>query len=402
MLKRKRKLLKSITLVIFSLIMVLSLIGCQSSPAAKNGQTSTPAAAGQSSGQTGGEILIGVDTALTGAAPLNGERTRQGITLAVEEINKSGGVLGKNLKVIFEDDQATPNGAVNAVNKLMSQNIVAQIGPHLSGNVMAVQTIVQKNQKPMLVGGTSPQLVTTNNPWLFRIRASDSIVAKIAAKYAVDNLKAKKMGIIFDNDAYGTGAKDVAAEYLKSVNIPLFPEGYNSGDKDMTGQLIKMKNNGIECLIIWAHDAEAAIVAKQVKQLNLNVPVIGNPGFATSSVLNLMDAGTSEGIYTITDFTPTNPDERVQKFVNAFKSKYNIPPELYAAAYYDATYVLADAIKRAGSTDSDKIRQALAQTKDYKGVMSTLTANAKGEMVHEAIIAQVKDRNAQMISVIKE
>lgn len=385
----KGKIFKRVMLTILSVASTFSLMGCQNS--------STSA-----SGNKGGEILIGVDTALTGAAPLNGERTKQGINLAIEQINKNGGVLGKNLKAIFEDDQAVPNGAVNAVNKLMSQSIVGQIGPHLSGNVMAVQSIVEKNKKPMLVGGTSPSLTTTNNQWLFRIRASDSIVAKIAAKYLVEQLKATKVGIIFDNDAYGTGAKDVAVEYLKSINIPVFPEGYNSGDKDMTGQLIKMKNNNVDALIIWAHDAEAAIIAKQVKQLNLNIPVMGNPGFATSSVLDLMDSSTSDGIYTVTDFIPTNSDSKTQDFVKAFKEKYNIEPELYAAAYYDATYILADAIKRANSTDPDKIREALLQTKDLKGVIGTATCNEKGEMIHEAIVAQIKNNSAQMLSIVKE
>ena len=392
-------------LIILSITLLFSFTGCQG--AASNPQTDGKGT-GQvdtnkpSSGEAGGEITIGVCTALTGAAPLNGERTKQGVTLAVEEINKAGGILGKQIKLAFEDDQATPNGAVNAVNKLMSLDITAQIGPHLSGNVMAVQAIVQKNQKPMLSGGTSPSLLNAKNPWFFRIRASDAIVGKLAAKYLVENLKAKKVGIIFDNDAYGTGAKDVAVAYLESVNIPVFAEGFNSGDKDMTGQLIKMKNNGVDALIIWAHDAEAAISAKQVKQLNLNIPVMGNPGFATSSVLDLMDADISDGIYTITDFIPTNPDEQTQKFVNAFKAKYNIAPELYAAAYYNATYVLADAIKRANSTEPEKIRQALLATKDFKSTIGTLTSSEQGEMVHEAIIAQVKDKKASMISVVKE
>lgn len=408
MLKLRSWILKSAMLAIFCVVLLMSFTGCQSSSGTNSSQSAAPASGSQPAvseqpaAQTEGEILIGVDAALTGPSPLPGVRTKQGINLAVEEINKSGGVLGKNLKVIYEDDQATPNGAVNAVNKLISQDIVAMIGPHFSGNVMAVQAVMEKYQKPFLVGGTSPALLTANNPWLFRIRASDTFVSKITAKFAVEELKAKKVGMLYDNDAYGTGARDVATEYLKSINIPLFCEGFNTGDKDMTGQLIKMKNNGIECLIIWSHDAESAIAAKQAKQLNLNIPIIGNPGFVSDIVLNLMDASTSDGIYTITDFTPTNPDERVQKFVSAFKEKYSVTPELYAAGYYDATCVLADSIERAGSTDPEKIRQALLATKDFKGVMSTLSSNEKGEMVHEAIIAQIKDKNVQMIKVIRE
>ncbi len=382
MIRSGDKVSKKAILMVFVVIFMLAAVTCQGAPK--------------------GDILIGVCTGLTGAAPMDGERTKQGVTLAVEEINKKGGVLGKNLRVTFEDDQATPNGAVNAVNKLCSENIVGLIGPHLSGNVMAVQGIVQRAQLPMLTGGTSPALLNANNPWFFRIRASDAIVAPIATKYLIENLKCKKIGMIFDNDAFGTGAKNVVADYLKTINLPFFAEGYNTGDTDMTGQILKLKDAGVDGLLVWGHDVEDAIVAKQVKQLDLKGPFIGNPGFAMSHLLDLIGTTNSEGLYTVTDFIANSPEPEIRKYVKNFEKKYNnIQPELYATAYYGAVYVLADAIKRAGSTDKEKIRTALLQTKKLRGVMCTYTANAKGEMVHEAIVAIIKNKVPQKIKVIR-
>jgi len=348
------------------------------------------------------EIVFGVSAAITGPAPLEGERTKQAITMAVEEINQKGGVLGKPLKPLIEDDQNTANVAVNAVNKLISQNVVALLGPHRSGNASAVQQIVAKNKVSYMTGGTSPKLVTFNNPYLFRIRASDQLVAKIAAKYAVEELKAKKVGVFYNNDEYGTGAKGVIEEYLKSINIPVVSEGHNLGDKDMTGQIAKMKNEKIDCLISWSHVPETAVVVRQLKELNLKVPVIGGPTHTNQEFLGLVDAPAIEGHYSVTDFAADNPEPRIQDFVKRVKSKYDIVPEIYVAAYYDGVYALADAIKRANSTDREAVRKALSETKGLQGVMSTLSANDKNELVHEAVIVNIKNKVPQLVKIVKE
>jgi branched-chain amino acid transport system substrate-binding protein len=348
------------------------------------------------------DILFGVSTAITGPAPLDGERTKQGVLMAVEEINQRGGVLGKKLTPIIEDDQNTSNVAVNAVNKLVSQPIVALVGPHRSANATAVNNIVTRNKIPYLTGATSPKLLALNNPYFFRTRASDAIVAKIAAKYAVEELKAKKVGIFFNNDEYGTGARDVIESYLKSINVAFISEGHNTGDKDMTGQIMKAKNNKIDALIVWAHDPECAVSARQAKELNLAAPFIGSPGYSTSSVLDLLDTTVSNGIITVTDFVANTPEPKVQQFTQKFRQKYNVDPELYAASYYDAVYILADAIKRANSTEREAIRKALSETKGFQGVMSTLAANAKGELVHEAVVAKIQDKSPQLIKIVRD
>lgn len=348
------------------------------------------------------EILIGVSAAITGPSPFEGERTKQGIELAIQEINNNGGVLGKKLRAVIEDDQNTANIAVNTANKLSSQNIVAIIGPHRSGNASAVSDIMQKNKIPFFTGGTSPTLLKLNNPYLFRVRASDSIVAKIAAKFAVEKLKGKKVGLMYNNDEYGTGAKSVMEDYLKSINVALISEGHNTGDKDMTGQIMKMKNSGVDVLILWTHVPEGSVAFKQLKQLNMNVPIIAGPGYTNETFYRLVDAATIEGAYTVTDFIDSNPDPKVQAYVKNFKAKYNADAEIYAACYYDAVFALADAIKRANSTDREAIRKALTETKGLKGVMSTMSSNDKGELVHEVIIAQIKNKVAIMLETIKE
>ncbi len=348
------------------------------------------------------EILIGVSTGLTGAFAVDGEKVRQGVNMALDEINAKGGVLGKKMKAVFEDDQNNPATAVNTVNKLVSEGVVAMVGPTLSSTVMATEQIVKRAGIPLLTGGTNPKLVNLGNPYIFRIRASDTIMAKLAAKYATVNLKAKKVGMCYNNDEFGTGGRDVIDAYLKSIRVPFVSEGHNTGDKDMTGQLIKLKNAQIDVLIIWTHDQEMAILGRQMKELNINIPVVCGPGITTNQVLNLVEKEWVEGWFSVTDIVPTDPLSRVQNFEKRFQAKYKVPAELYAAAYYGGVIVLADAIKRAKSADGDKIRDSLLRTKNILGAIGTYYSNEKGELMHEASIAVIKNKTPQILDHVKE
>ncbi len=376
---------KKLLIILFSVVIIFSVIPL--------GMTTSAAS---------GEILVGCSTGLTGSFAETGGRIEQGILMAVDEVNQKGGVLGKKLRVTFEDDQGNAAMAVNTVNKLISENVIALIGPTLSATLMGTEQIIKKAAIPCLAAGTSPKIAELGNPYIFRIRVSDSLTAKSAAKFAVEKLKAKKVGILFNNDEFGTGARDVMEKYLKSVNIPVISEGHNSGDKDMTGQLIKMKTANVNAMIVWTHEQETAITGRQLKELNIKIPVIGSPASSTAQTLDLMDKEWVEDWYTVTDLVPTDPMPSVVSFVKKYKAKYKITPELNAAANYGAVLILTDAIKRAKSTDGEKLRAVLMATKNLKGVIGVYSANDKGEMAHTVSIAQIKNKVPQLITHINE
>jgi branched-chain amino acid transport system substrate-binding protein len=322
--------------------------------------------------------------------------------MAQDEVNQKGGVLGKKLRVTFEDDQCNAAMAVNTVNKLISENVVALIGPTLSATIMGTEQIIKRAGIPCMAAGTSPKVVELGNPYVFRIRPSDTITAKSAAKFAVEKLEAKKVGILFNNDEFGTGARDVMQKYLKSINISAICEGHNTGDKDMTGQLIKMKTADVNVIIVWTHEQETAITGRQLKELGINIPVIGSPASSTPQTLSLMDKEWIEGWYSVTDLVPTDPVPNVLSFVKKYQARYKMTPELNAAANYGAVLILADAMKRAKSTDGIKLQAALMKTKNLQGVLCVYYANDKGEMVHNVSIAQVKDKVPQLVAHISE
>lgn len=347
-----------------------------------------------------GEIKIGLSCAITGNFPLAGQRTKEGVDLALEEINANGGVLGKKLVYTVEDDQNTQTTAVNVVTKILNEDVCAVIGPHTSGNAAATSELYKNAQIPFLTGGSSPKLAEMDNPYFFRIRPSDTINGQVAAKYAVETLEAKKIGISYNNNDFGTGGRDVVIEALEEAGIDYVAVGHNAGDKDLTGQIMQLMSENVDCIISWTDDAEVVLTARQLYELGMDVPVIASAGIVMDQVLNLLEPEYVENWYAVTDFVSTNDDEVVKGFVDNFNDKYGYNPELYASSYYSATYVLADAIERAGSTDPEAIREALTKTSELKLPEGLYTCDESGDMVHGCVVAEIKDKVPTMIDYV--
>lgn len=397
--------MKKSIVTILALAMILSLAACGStSSASTSTATSAPAESTVPAvpAENDDTILIGVSASSTGSAPINGQRTIEGARLAVEEINAAGGVLGKKLELYEADDGGTTDTATNAINLIAGQNVVAQVGPNLSGLTMAIESIMAENKIPFLVGATSPKLVTqVHNEYMFRIRASDSIQAAVAAKYITDDLGCTKIGLLTDSDDYGSGAKNVAIEYFETNNIEYVSEEFNSGDADLSAQVLKLQAAGVNGVIVWAHDTETALAAQNLYDYGMTCPIVGSTSISTAQVINLCEAEWLTNWYSVTDFTSTNPDERVATFVKNFNAKYGADPELYAATYYSSIYIVADAIERAGSVDREAIREALTKTSDFNGgVLATYTADENREMVHQSVICQIVDGVAQYYTTV--
>ncbi len=347
------------------------------------------------------KILIGVSASITGSAPVNGLRTEQGAQLAVNEINANGGVLGKQLELFVADDGGAQDVAINAINLILDKNVAAQVGPNLSGLTLAIESLMSDAGVPFLTGATSPKLVTTiDNPYLFRIRASDAIQAQLAAKFITDNLNCKKIGLLTDSDDYGAGALGVAISYLEDAGIPYESQVFNSGDIDLTSQVQKLMMADVDGVIVWAHDNETALAAQYFYNLGLSVPIVGSTSISTKQVLDLCENEWLTNWYSVTDFTTTNPSEIVQTFVKNFEEKYDASPELYATTYYSAIYILKDAIERAGSADKEAIREALNKTNKFTSALATYTPNEMREMVHQGIICQIVDGQAVYLETV--
>lgn len=348
-------------------------------------------------------IKIALSAPFTGLGSILGEYIKQGALLAVDEINAAGGVNGATLDLVVYDDQANASTAMNVVRRaLFDDKAIAIYGPNMSSAVIGVHTLAKQAQKPMLVGATSPSFRYTKvgNDYLFRLRADDGVKVTQLVKYAVETLNIKKPGIIYGSTDYCTAALEVAKEGFQKYGVEIVAmEQMKEGDKDATGQILKLKNAGFDGLIGLTHEPEAAVAVKQVRQLKLDVPIIGFSAWGVPAFTDLAGEA-AVGVYSVQGFNPADTDPTVKKFVDDYKAKWGSEPSDPAQCYYDGIYLLAEAIKMAGSVDGTKLAEALAKI-EYTGVQGSLKCDEHHNFTDLSYIAQFDGTSWKIIAKLQ-
>jgi branched-chain amino acid transport system substrate-binding protein len=347
------------------------------------------------------QVTIGAAAPLTGPRANLGRYFRQGVELALAEINAAGGVLGKPLAVVFEDDQAdNPNVAMNAVNRLLSQHKVpVMLGPHFSVAQMATQK--SYCGKLLSVTGASGIPVTTSGcSTVVRIRANDNVQAKALVEYARSTLKIDRIGVVSINDDFGKAGAVRVIKAIEDAGLkPVRVETHNAEDKDFSAQLGRLRDAGAGMVIMWTHDNEAALIVRQAAQLGLAMKFAGSTSLSQPVFVKLAgEAG--EGAISSSDFVPANPDAMVQAFVKKYEAASKTEAELYAATYYDGTHLIAKAINAAGSTDPLKVREAFGRIQ-HTGVLASYRCEANGDCNHQINIVEVRKGQPQVRSTVR-
>jgi branched-chain amino acid transport system substrate-binding protein len=328
-------------------------------------------------------ITFGMMTESTGPSSEAGIYQANGAKLAIDEINKAGGVLGRQLDVRNEDNQSTNPGSVLAISKLTSAgNLSALIATVRSTQIQAISPTVMRAKLPILVGGTDVGLTHANNPWIFRARPNDGYSARVIADYGVNSLKLKKWAIVHSTDAFGNGGEKALTEALKAAGItPVIVQGFTSNSQDFTPIVLAVKNSGADIVATYiANSTDVAIFGKQLRQLGVKAAWIGSPSVSTATAMQL--AGDAlYGSYSIADFAPDSSPE-AQAYAQKYRAAYKVEPDFYSAWAYDSVKLLALAIKNANSTKPDDIAKALHAIKGYKGVEGTYTFDNNGDGLH--------------------
>lgn len=348
------------------------------------------------------DALIGVSLPQTGPKALVGRNFKQGVELAISEINATGGVLGKPLEVVFEDDQGdNPNGAINAVNKIMQvSKVPVMIGPHYSVTQMATQKTYCNGKVVSVTGGTSVAITQSGCNYVIRTRSDDDVQAKALIAYAQKELKAgEKTAVFYANDDFGkSGQARVVAQMAALGLKPVAVESHNPSDKDYSAQLAKLQKSGAELVILWAHDTDAALILRQAKQFGLPFKFAGA---VLSEEAFLKLAGTAaEGSMSASYFVPTDPNPAVQAFVKKYEAKFKMAPDVWSATYYDATILAARAINEAKSTDVGKIRAAFS-TVSYNGLLADYRCDKAGDCNKQVNIVEIKGGQPIVRSAVK-
>ncbi len=328
-------------------------------------------------------IRIGVVAEVTGTQAEAGQFTLNGIKLALDEINRSGGALGRPLELHVEDNASTNPGTVLAFSKLISGGGIAGIiGPIRSTQIQAASPTIAKAGIPTMIGGSDVSLTHVNNRWVFRIRPNDSYSSRVIADFGTNTLKLKKWAIVHSTDAFGAGGRTALVTELEKLGIkPVLVQGYTNNSQDFTPIVLAVKKSGAEVMGTYmTNPNDQGIFAKQMRQLGVKVAWIGSPTTIAVTTLNL--AGEAlHGSYAITDFT-TDATDATRAFTKKYRERYGVVPDTFASWSYDAMHILANAIRSANSTAAESVRSAVLAVKGYTGVEGNYAFDKFGDGLH--------------------
>ena len=348
---------------------------------------------GVSNGGSTGPILVGYYGDLSGRTSSFGQSTKNGVEMAADEINKAGGINGRQIQIITEDDQGEPNKAATVVTKLINQDKVqALLGEVASSNSLAAAPKAQEAKVPMITPSSTNPAVTQVGDYIFRVCFIDPFQGEVMAKFAATNLKAKRAAILYDfNSDYSRGLYQFFKRSFTSQGGEIVSEqSYTQGDRDFSGQLTAIRSANPEVVYVPGYYGEVGVIANQTKQLGIKAPLLGGDGWDAPQLWELGGASLN-GNYISNHYSVDDPSPAIQKFVADYRSRYNILPDALAALGYDAMKVLADAIKRAGGTENVKLRDAIAQTKNFPGVTGTISLDSDRNAIKPAVVLELQN-----------
>ncbi len=341
------------------------------------------------------EIVVGAYLSLSGADSTFGTDTKDGIELAVGELNAAGGVKGKKVKVLYEDDKSTAQEASNKVRQLIDRDgVVAILGEVASSRSMAGGLIANTKKVPMVTPSSTAVEVTKDREWVFRTCFTDAQQGDVAARFVFETLKKKKVGLFFAaQDTYSSGlAQSFKDSFTKLGGQIIVDKGFQKGETNFTTYLQELKSKSPEVIFAPVYYNEMVQVARQAKPLDIPGSMfVGGDGWDSADLIE--GAGAElEGAYFTNHYAPDVPWENSKAFLTAYKAKYNHEPSSLGAQGYDAARLLFDAIKRASEITPAAIKVALEQTKDFQGATGTLTIDKNHNANKPIVVVQVKSK----------
>lgn len=373
------KKLKTLLLAMVTFALV-ALVAC-------GGDSSDDADKADSSGSSDGEVSakVGVISWITGAGASYGEAITNGINLAHKEITAEGDV---DIELFIEDSAGEQEDALTAVQKLMnSDNVSALIGPTLSTEMNVVGPEADLNGVPILGTSVTAEGIPQIGDYVFRNSIPEAMAIPAAVEKAVEEYDAEKVAIIYGNDDVFTQAGyDVMKQVAEDMGLEILTtETFQLGQSDYNAQLTKIGNLEPDLVLASALYNEGSVILDQARRMGIDVPFIGGNGFNSPEVIEIA-GDAANGLIVATPWFAKQDDEKVKTFVEDYTEEYGMEPDQFAAQAYDGMYLIAEAIKNAGSDDPDEIRDALADIEDFEGVLGTMSFDEDGDIVMEPTV----------------
>ena len=384
---------KKFALTLVSLASVALLAAC--------GEVSTTGNSGSASGTEIGKTLkIGFNFEETGDVASYGTAEQKGAKLAVDEINKAGGVDGKQIEVTDKDNKSELSEASTVSTNLVTQaKVNTIIGPATSGGTGAAITNAAKASVPLITPSGTQDDLTKGQDYLFRTTFIDSFQGKILSKYVTDNLKAKKVVLYYDNSSdYAKGiAKAFQEEYKGEI---VATETFASKDTDFQAALTKFKGKDFDALVVPGYYTEAGKIVNQARGMGIDKPIVGGDGFNSEEFISQATPAAATNVYYVSGYsTSGDMTAKAKKFLEAYKAKYNEEPSMFSALAYDSVYMVAEASK--GAKNSVDIKENLAKLKDFEGVTGSITMDKNHNPVKSALMIVLKDCKVDTVETVK-
>jgi branched-chain amino acid transport system substrate-binding protein len=350
-----------------------------------------------------GTIKIGEYASLTGKEAAFGQSSHKGTVLAIEEMNAAGGVLGKKIELITEDNQTKQGESATIVKQLISrENVVGVLGEVASMRSLEAAPICQASSVPMISPSSTNPKVTEIGNYIFRVCFIDPFQGTVMAKFAKDTLKIHRVALLTSvSSAYSVGlAKYFKERFIADGGEVAIEQKYTEGDKDFNAQLTAIKAAGVEGIFVPGYYTEAALISRQARELEMTIPLLGGDGWEAPELIAI--GGTAvEGCYYSTHYSPQVDTPAVKTFVAKFQARYGgETPDAMAALGYDSAEVMVDAIRRAGVTEGPAIRDALAATQGFEGVTGTTTMDKDRNATKAAVVIMVKDGKFKFVETV--
>ena len=357
--------------------------------------------AGCGSKESGDTIKVGANFELTGNVANYGNATIEGLQLAIDEANEAGGINGKKIELVSVDDKSEAAESINAATKLISDDDVKVIvGPATTGLVLAETQTATDAKVPIIAPcATSPEATVENGkvkPYVFRSCFIDPQQGEVMATFAAKDLKAKTAVIYVDNSSdYSKNLAKVFKEKFEAAGGKVvMEEAFLQKDQDFKATLTKLKTANADVMFVPAYYEEVGKIVKQAREMGFNSAILGTDGWDDTKVVDIAGADALNNTFFSTHYS--EKDAEVQGFIEAYKKKYNRAPNVFAALGYDAGKMLVDALKRAGSSDTEKIREALEATKDLKVGTGTISMDKNHNPIKTAVILEMKNGEKEL------
>ena len=346
-----------------------------------------------------GEIKVGVVSCLSGGLSTFGISSVQGTKLAAEEINSAGGILRQPLILIIDDNQSRSGETARIVRKFLTQDgVVAILGDLTSSLTMEAAPLAQNAHVPLLTPTATNVAITPIGDFIFRSCFTDPFTGRVMARFALDHLHARRAVIMTDiKQDYSVGVAAELKQYFGANGGQLLEDlSFSTGDTDFRALLSKLKAVRPEVVFLPAYYPEVSLILREARLLGVTAPFVGGEGWDSPTLVQI--AGKSaDGSYYANHFSSRDPDPRVQQFVARYEERYHAVPDALAALWYDGMRLMADAIERAGSDNPEKIRNALARTRDFSGVTGNISLDGQRNATKPGVIVTIQAGTIKMV-----